>query len=94
MDFKLVAIECTFREFSSLEVLADKAKMDWWFEEGSHTVEDLSNLYCAVLVENLERMEIEDVMQCYEVFVRYNVIDNYGRMELVKYFGKGYSVGF
>lgn len=87
-------INCTFREFSSLDVLADKAKMDWWFEESNHSVASLNDLYCALLVENLERMEIEDVMQCYEVFVRYNVIDNYGRMELLKYFGKEYTVGF
>lgn len=87
-------IECTFREFSSLDALADKAKMDWWFDEENHTVESLKDLYCALLVENLERMEIEDVMQCYEVFVRYDVIDNYGRMELIKYFGKEYTVGF
>lgn len=81
-------IDCTFGEWRALDELAHRAKMDWWntARQKKVTVNDLKDLLCAFQIENIQLMTNVDVMCCYDVFVRYNIMDSIARTELFKLF--------
>lgn len=56
-----------------LDRLAEYAKMDWWYLETyskkTVTVEQLTDLFNAFMVENLQRFEQWEVLEIYRIMV-------------------------
>ena len=80
----------TNEEWNVLSTLAENAKMDWFYDETfsrkTLSIGQISDVYCAFLKQNFWNLSDNDLLLCYEYFIRTNVIDDCGRNELLEYF--------
>lgn len=73
-----------------LSKLTDNARMDWFYDEfiGRKTIskECLDDASCAFNASNLYNFNNGEVLRLYELFTKYDVVDDLMREELVVFF--------
>ena len=76
-------------DWNLLAKLTDAAKMDWFYQEFYHrkTVsrEGLEDCTAAFLKENFHPFNLPELLSLYELFARYELVDDYMRSELAEY---------